>query len=132
MNPEAGPVAFAVFDRLGRLLMALEGAQPAFLRRDDGDGFFFHGRRQFDRFFRQRRQGLDILGAGDFGAALAQLGLEPELGVDRLDLFRSTAFGFQLVGAQQFAQVLAFLGQVGMFAADFHFLQLAQGRAAAC
>ena len=33
----------------------------------------------------------------------------------------------QLVGAQQFGEFFLLLGQRGMFAADLHFLQLAQG-----
>ena len=67
-----------------------------------------------------------VAGAGDFGAALAQLGLAAELGVDRLDLL-DQRLGFQLVGAQQLGEFLLLFGQRGMLAADFHFFQLAQG-----
>ena len=105
--------------------MALEGAQPQFVGADDGDGFFFDGGGQFDRLFRQGRQAFDVLGAGDFGAALAQLGLAAELGV-HLANFCNQPFVAQLVGAQQLCEFLFFPGQRVMLAADLHFFQLAQ------
>ena len=63
---------------------------------------------------------------GDFGAALAQLGLQAKLGVHFAQLINQL-FGFELFRFQQPGEFGLFLGQRGMFAADFHFLQLAQG-----
>ena len=127
VNPETGAVAFAVFDRLGRFLMALERAQPAFFRADDGDAAPSPPPLASSTASSASADSLSTsLALGDFGAALAELGLAAELGVDRLHLL-DQPFGLQLVGPSSFLQFLLLLGQRVVLAADLHLLQLAQG-----
>ena len=109
MDPEARAVALAVFDRVVFLLMALERAQPAFLRADDGDRLASRPWFRWRWLPRRSPEFGDLGGFGEFGAALAERGLQPEFRIDRLD-FLDQLFGFQLVGTEQLLQILLFLG----------------------
>ena len=131
MEPEAGAVAFAVFVVLGLFLVALQRPQPALGGADHGDGFLRHGVGVFLDMFGQRRHLGDFGGLGDFGAALAQRGLAAELGVD-LAQFVDQLFAISAFRTPAAWSVPCVPWSGVMLAADFHFFQLAQGRAAAC
>ena len=127
MQPEALAVALAIFDRVARLLMSLERAQPALLEQTTVIGsrstIVFHG---FD--FRRDIRRVLANSVRRFPSAV----FSPNFASIGLRFRRDQLLGLELVGAEQLLQLLLFFRQSSLLLPDLHLFQLAQATAAAC